>query len=98
MAPALEQAGPSAKTVRNAAIMLRHMASHDPKDTTSVDVPVPDYEADVGRGVKGLRVGIPREYRVDGMSADAERLWKEGMAWLKAAGATLHDISPPHTR
>ena len=97
-ASSLDQAGPIAKTVRDAAIMLRHMASHDPKDSTSVNVPVPDYEAEIGRSVKGLRVGIPREYRVDGMSADAERLWNEGIAWLKAAGATLHDISLPHTR
>ncbi|MFM9938660.1 MAG: Asp-tRNA(Asn)/Glu-tRNA(Gln) amidotransferase subunit GatA [Hyphomicrobiaceae bacterium] len=97
-ASSLDQAGPIARTVRDAAIMLRHMASHDPKDSTSVDVPVPDYEAALTKGIKGLRVGIPKEYRVDGMSKDAERLWQEGIAWLKAAGATMHDISLPHTK
>ncbi|MEZ5849373.1 MAG: Asp-tRNA(Asn)/Glu-tRNA(Gln) amidotransferase subunit GatA [Hyphomicrobiaceae bacterium] len=97
-ASSLDQAGPIAKTVRDAAIMLRHMASHDPKDSTSVDVAVPDYEAALGQSLKGLRVGIPREYRVDGMSADADALWQKGIAWLKDAGATVHDISLPHTK
>ena len=78
--------------------MLRAMASHDPKDSTSVDAPVPDYEAALGKGVKGLRVGVPKEYRVDGMSKEIEELWQEGIAWLKAAGATIHDISLPHTK
>ena len=97
-ASSLDQAGPIAKTVRDAAIMLRHMASHDPKDSTSVDAVVPDYEAEVGRGVKGLRVGIPKEYRIDGMSKEAEATWQKGIDWLKAAGATVHDISLPHTK
>jgi aspartyl-tRNA(Asn)/glutamyl-tRNA(Gln) amidotransferase subunit A len=97
-ASSLDQAGPIAKTVRDAAIMLRHMASHDPKDSTSVDVPVPDYEAVLSAGVKGLRVGIPREYRLDGMSREAEVLWQKGIEWLKAAGATVHDITLPHTK
>ena len=97
-ASSLDQAGPIAKTVRDSAIMLRHMASHDPKDTTSVDAPVPDYEAELAKGIKGLRVGVPREYRVDGMSQEAEALWQKGIAWLKAAGATIHDISLPHTK
>jgi len=97
-ASSLDQAGPIAKTVRDSAIMLRHMASHDPKDSTSVDAPVPDYEAALGQGIKGLRIGIPREYRLDGMSAEAETLWQQGIAWLKAAGATIHDISLPHTK
>ncbi len=97
-ASSLDQAGPIAKTVRDAAIMLRHMASHDPKDSTSVDQPVPDYEAALGQGIKGLRVGIPREYRIDGMSKQAEALWQQGIAWLRAAGATIHDISLPHTK
>ena len=78
-ASSLDQAGPIAKTVRDAAIMLRHMASHDPKDSTSVDAPVPDYEAVLGQGLKGLRVGIPREYRIDGMSPEAEALWQKGI-------------------
>ncbi|MFN0217528.1 MAG: Asp-tRNA(Asn)/Glu-tRNA(Gln) amidotransferase subunit GatA [Hyphomicrobium sp.] len=97
-ASSLDQAGPIAKTVRDAAIMLKAMASHDPKDSTSVDRPVPDYEAALSKGVKGLRVGVPQEYRVDGMSPEIEKLWDDGIAWLKAAGATIHDISLPHTK
>ncbi len=97
-ASSLDQAGPIAKTVRDAAIMLRHMASHDSKDSTSVDMPVPDYEAEIKKGVKALRVGIPKEYRVDGMSKEADEYWQKGIAWLKASGATIHDISLPHTK
>ena len=97
-ASSLDQAGPIAKTVRDAAIMLRHMASHDPKDSTSVDTPVADYEAEIGRPIRGLRVGIPREYRIDGLSKEADGLWQKGIAWLQAAGATVHDISLPHTK
>jgi aspartyl-tRNA(Asn)/glutamyl-tRNA(Gln) amidotransferase subunit A len=97
-ASSLDQAGPIAKTVRDSAIMLRHMASHDPKDSTSVDAPVPDYEAEIGKSIKGLRVGVPKEYRVDGMSKEADDLWQKGIAWMKAAGATIHDISLPHTK
>ncbi len=97
-ASSLDQAGPIAKTTRDAAIMLRHMASFDPKDSTSVDMAVPDYEADLKKGVKGLRVGVPKEYRIDGMSKEADDLWQKGIAWLKAAGATVHDISLPHTK
>ncbi len=97
-ASSLDQAGPFAKTVRDAAILMRAMAGHDPKDTTSADLPVPDYEKAVGRSVKGLRIGIPREYRLDGMSAEIEQLWEQGKAWLKTAGAELVDISLPHTK
>jgi aspartyl-tRNA(Asn)/glutamyl-tRNA(Gln) amidotransferase subunit A len=97
-ASSLDQAGPIAKTVRDAAIMLGAMAGHDPKDTTSVDAPVPDYEAALGKGIKGLRVGVPKEYRVEGMSKEIEDLWTKGIAWLKAAGATIHEISLPHTK
>jgi len=97
-ASSLDQAGPLAKTVRDAAIMLRSMASHDPKDSTSVETPVPDYEAALTQGVKGLRVGVPKEYRVEGMSAEIDKLWQEGIAWLKAAGASIHEISLPHTK
>ena len=97
-ASSLDQAGPIAKTVRDTAIMLRHMAGPDAKDSTCVDLPVPDYEAEVARGVKGLRVGVPKEYRVDGMSAEVDALWQKGIAWLKDAGATIHDISLPHTK
>jgi aspartyl-tRNA(Asn)/glutamyl-tRNA(Gln) amidotransferase subunit A len=97
-ASSLDQAGPIAKTTRDSAIMLRHMASFDPKDSTSVDLAVPDYEAEIKKGVKGLRIGVPKEYRVDGMSQEAEDLWQKGIAWLKAAGATIHEISLPHTK
>jgi aspartyl-tRNA(Asn)/glutamyl-tRNA(Gln) amidotransferase subunit A len=97
-ASSLDQAGPIAKTVRDAAMMLKVMASHDPKDTTSVDAPVPDYEAALKKGVKGLRIGVPKEYRPEGMSKEIEKLWDEGISWLKAAGATIHDISLPHTK
>jgi aspartyl-tRNA(Asn)/glutamyl-tRNA(Gln) amidotransferase subunit A len=97
-ASSLDQAGPITRDVRDAAIMLRSMASHDPKDTTSVDAPVPDYEAAVGKGVKGLKVGIPKEYRIDGMPADIEALWDKGIEWLKAAGAEIREVSLPHTK
>ncbi len=97
-ASSLDQAGPIAKTVRDAAIMLRHMASPDPKDSTCVDIAVPDYEAELGGGVKGLKVGVPREYRMDGMPGEIEDLWRRGIEWLKAAGATVRDVSLPHTR
>ncbi len=97
-ASSLDQAGPIGKTVRDCAVMLRSMAGHDPKDTTSADRPVPDYEAAIGRPVKGMKIGIPKEYRIDGMPAEIERLWADGMAWLKAAGAEIVEISLPHTR
>jgi aspartyl-tRNA(Asn)/glutamyl-tRNA(Gln) amidotransferase subunit A len=97
-ASSLDQAGPIARDVRDAAILLKSMASVDAKDTTSVDVPVPDYEASVGQGVKGRRIGIPKEYRVEGMPAEIEKLWQEGIAWLKAAGAEIVDITLPHTK
>ncbi len=97
-ASSLDQAGPIARSVRDAAILLRSMAGHDPKDTTSVDIPVPDFEASVGRGVKGLKIGIPKEYRRDGMATEIENLWAQGIAWMKDAGATITEISLPHTR
>src|SRR3954470_10877037 len=97
-ASSLDQAGPIARTVRDAAILMRSMAGHDPKDTTSVDRPVPDYEAAIGKSVKGMRIGIPREYRLDGMPAEIEKLWSEGGAWLKSAGAELVEVSLPHTK
>ena len=97
-ASSLDQAGPLAKTATDAAIMLKAMASHDPRDSTSVDAPVPDYEWALAEGVKGLRIGVPKEYRVKGMSAEIDKLWSQGIAWLKAAGATIHDISLPHTK
>jgi aspartyl-tRNA(Asn)/glutamyl-tRNA(Gln) amidotransferase subunit A len=97
-ASSLDQAGPIARTVRDAAILLGSMAGHDPKDTTSVDRLVPDYEAAVGKAVKGLKIGVPKEYRVRGMSPDIENLWEKGVAWLKDAGAEITDISLPHTK
>jgi aspartyl-tRNA(Asn)/glutamyl-tRNA(Gln) amidotransferase subunit A len=97
-ASSLDQAGPFARTVRDTSILMRSMAGHDPKDTTSVDHPVPDYEAAIGKSVRGMKIGIPREYRLDGMPEEIERLWKQGADWLKAAGAELVDVSLPHTK
>ena len=97
-ASSLDQAGPIARDVRDAAILLKSMASVDAKDTTSVDLPVPDYEASLGQSLKGMRIGIPREYRVDGMPEEIEALWQQGIAWLKDAGAEIVDISLPHTK
>ncbi len=97
-ASSLDQAGPFARTVRDCAILLRSMAGHDPKDTTSVDRPVPDFEAAVGRSAKGMKIGIPKEYRVAGMSEEIEALWHRGAEWLKAAGAEIVDVSLPHTK
>ncbi len=97
-ASSLDQAGPMTKTVRDAAILMRTMASVDPRDSTSVDVPVPDYEAALESGVKRLRVGIPKEYRIDGMSQEIDALWSKGVEWLKAQGAEIVDVSLPHTK
>jgi aspartyl-tRNA(Asn)/glutamyl-tRNA(Gln) amidotransferase subunit A len=97
-ASSLDQAGPITKTIEDAALMLGQMASHDPKDSTSIDAPVPDYTKALGQSVKGLRVGVPKEYRIDGMAPETEKLWQQGIEWLKAAGATIHDISLPHTK
>src|SRR6195256_1160584 len=97
-ASSLDQAGPFARTVRDAAILLGSMAGYDPKDTTSVDRPVPDYEAAVGKPIKGMKIGIPKEYRVQGMAAEIDKLWEQGAQWLKAAGAELVEVSLPHTR
>jgi aspartyl-tRNA(Asn)/glutamyl-tRNA(Gln) amidotransferase subunit A len=97
-ASSLDQAGPFARSVRDAAILLRSMAGHDAKDTTCADLAVPDYEAAVGKSVKGLRIGIPKEYRLDGMPAEIEKIWQQGREWLKAAGAELVEVSLPHTK
>ncbi|CAH1649072.1 Glutamyl-tRNA(Gln) amidotransferase subunit A [Hyphomicrobiales bacterium] len=97
-ASSLDQAGPIAKTVRDAAVMLRSMSGHDPKDTTSVDMAVPDYEASVGRSVKGMKIGIPREYRLEGLNPEIDALWQKGIEWLRAAGAEIVEISLPHTK
>jgi aspartyl-tRNA(Asn)/glutamyl-tRNA(Gln) amidotransferase subunit A len=97
-ASSLDQAGPFARTVRDTATLLRSMAGHDPKDTTSADMPVPAYEEAVGKSIKGMRIGVPKEYRVDGMSPEIERLWEQGGEWLKAAGAQVVEVSLPHTK
>ncbi len=97
-ASSLDQAGPLAKTVEDAAILLRSMSGHDPKDSTSLPVDVPDFPSFVGKSVKGLRVGVPREYRVDGMPEEIDRLWRRGVEWLKEAGCEIVDVSLPHTR
>ncbi len=97
-ASSLDQAGPMTRSVADAALMLRSMAGHDPMDSTSVDIEVPDYTAEVGGSVKGLRVGIPKEYRVDGMPAEVDALWQQGIDWLKDAGAEIVEISLPHTQ
>ncbi len=97
-ASSLDQAGPIARDVRDAAIMLKVMASVDDKDTTSVDLPVPDYEKVLGKSIKGLRVGIPREYRPDGLSSEINALWDKGAQWLKEQGAEIVEISLPHTK
>ena len=97
-ASSLDQAGPMTKTVRDAAIMLGAMASVDPQDSTSADHPVPDYEALLTGDIRGKRIGIPREYRVDGMPADIDALWHKGADMLRDAGAEIVDISLPHTK
>ena len=97
-ASSLDQAGPIARTVRDAAIVLKSMASVDPKDTTSADVDVPDYESVVGESVKGMKIGIPKEYRMDGMPDEIEELWQRGIQWYRDAGAEIVDISLPHTK
>jgi aspartyl-tRNA(Asn)/glutamyl-tRNA(Gln) amidotransferase subunit A len=97
-ASSLDQPGPFARSVQDCAILLGSMAGFDPKDSTSVEIAVPDYEAACRRGVKGKRIGVPREYRADGMSAEIEALWEQGLAWLRDAGAETVDVSLPHTK
>jgi aspartyl-tRNA(Asn)/glutamyl-tRNA(Gln) amidotransferase subunit A len=97
-ASSLDQAGPFGRSVRDCAILLRSMARPDPKDTTCVDLPVPDYEKAVGASVKGMRIGLPKEYRMPGMASEIEALWQRGAQWLKDAGAEMVDISLPHTK
>lgn len=96
-ASSLDQAGPITRTVRDAAIMLTAMAGFDPKDSTSVDRTVPDFETTLTEDIRGLRIGIPQEYRVDGLDTETSHLWDKGIEWLRDAGAEIHDISLPHT-
>ncbi|MEX0343889.1 MAG: Asp-tRNA(Asn)/Glu-tRNA(Gln) amidotransferase subunit GatA [Rhizobiaceae bacterium] len=97
-ASSLDQAGPITRDLRDSAIMLKSMASHDAKDTTSADREVPDYEAAIGQSIKGMKIGVPKEYRVDGMPDEIEALWQQGIAWMRDAGAEIIDISLPHTK
>jgi aspartyl-tRNA(Asn)/glutamyl-tRNA(Gln) amidotransferase subunit A len=97
-ASSLDQAGPMTRTVRDAAIMLQTMASHDLRDSTSVDVPVPDYEKALEGGIAGLKVGIPKEYRIDGAPPEIDELWSRGVEWLRAQGAEIIEVSLPHTK
>lgn len=97
-ASSLDQAGPMTKDVRDAAILLRGMCGHDPRDSTSADLPVPDFEAALTGDIRGKTIGIPREYRMDGMPDEIETLWAEGRSMLEDAGAKIVDISLPHTK
>ena len=97
-ASSLDQAGPMTKSVRDAAIMLETMCGHDPKDSTSAELAVPNFEAMLTGDIKGKKIGIPREYHMEGMPAEIEKLWAEGAEMLRAAGAEIVDISLPHTK
>ncbi len=97
-ASSLDQAGPMTKTVRDGAIMLEAMAGHDPKDSTSVSLPVPNFEAMLTGNIKGKRIGIPKEYRLEGMPSEIEKLWSDGTEMLRLAGAMIEDVSLPHTK
>jgi aspartyl-tRNA(Asn)/glutamyl-tRNA(Gln) amidotransferase subunit A len=97
-ASSLDQAGPVARSVEDCAILLQAMAGFDPKDSTSADRPVPDFRAACKRPVKGLRIGIPREYRPDNLPEEIGRLWQQGIDWLRDAGAEIQDVSLPHTK
>ena len=97
-ASSLDQAGPMTKTVRDSAIMLRAMSGFDPKDSTSANIPVPDFEAALTGDIRGKVIGIPKEYRMDGMPAEIAKLWEDGTAMLRDAGADIRDISLPHTK
>ncbi len=97
-ASSLDQAGPMTKSVRDAAIFLQSMAGHDPMDSTSADLPVPDFEAALTGDIRGKKIGIPREYRIDGLPAELDALWSQGVAMMKDAGAEIVDISLPHTK
>ncbi len=97
-ASSLDQAGPMARTVRDCAIMLGSMAGHDPKDSTSVNMAVPDFEKALSGDIRGLKIGIPKEYRPVGLSEEVAKVWDQGIEWLKAAGATPVEITLPHTK
>ncbi len=97
-ASSLDQAGPIAKTVEDAAILLESMTGYDPKDSTSLNESVPDWRGACGQSVKGLRVGVPKEYTIDGMPKEIETLWQQGVDWMRDAGAEIVEVSLPHTK
>jgi aspartyl-tRNA(Asn)/glutamyl-tRNA(Gln) amidotransferase subunit A len=97
-ASSLDQAGPMTRSVKDCALMLQAMAGYDAKDSTSVDLPVPDYTKALTGDIRGMKIGVPKEYRLDGMAPEIEKLWQQGVEWLKAAGAEIKDISLPHTK
>jgi len=97
-ASSLDQAGAFGRTVKDSAVLLQSMSGYDPKDSTSANKEVPDFAAALDQGVKGKKIGIPKEYRVDGMPEDIEKLWQQGIDWLKSAGAEIVDVSLPHTK
>ena len=97
-ASSLDQAGPMARDVRDCAILLEAMVGFDPKDSTSLDLPVPAWEANLSADLRGKRVGIPREYRIDGVPAEIDSVWQQGIEWLRDAGAEIVEVSLPHTR
>ncbi|MEM7328435.1 MAG: Asp-tRNA(Asn)/Glu-tRNA(Gln) amidotransferase subunit GatA [Pseudomonadota bacterium] len=97
-ASSLDQAGPIAKSVTDAALLTEIMCSHDDKDSTSLNVETPDWRSDVSKGVKGMKIGVPKEYRVDGMPQEIEDLWQTGIRWLQEMGAEIVDVSLPHTK
>ena len=97
-ASSLDQAGTFARSVKDNALLLQSMAGHDPKDSTSADLPVPEWAKNLSENVKGLRVGIPKEYRIDGIPEETNQMWQRGIDWLKAMGAEIVDISLPHTK
>ena len=97
-ASSLDQAGPMARTVEDCALLLTSMCGHDPKDSTSLNVAVPDFAAALTGDLRGKRIGVPKEYRLDGIDPTIAALWDQGLEWLKAAGATVVDVSLPHTK
>jgi aspartyl-tRNA(Asn)/glutamyl-tRNA(Gln) amidotransferase subunit A len=97
-ASSLDQAGPMARDVRDCAILLEAMSGFDPMDSTSLDLPVPPWEEHLSSDIRGKRIGIPKEYRIDGMPDEIDRIWEQGIAWMKDAGAEIVQVSLPHTR
>ena len=97
-ASSLDQAGPMARDVRDCAIMLEVMAGHDPKDSTSLKLDVPAWEANLSSDIRGKRIGIPKEYRIDGVPEEIDRVWEQGISWMRDAGAEIVEVSLPHTR